>query len=74
MKKLIILVLTCMLAMCLSGCGQEAASIGIIGGADGPTAIFVASRIIESTVCGFVGVLVVIALVVFMIYRRKKKK
>jgi len=42
MKKLIALVLLLVFLLCLGGCGKESSSIGIIGGADGPTAIFVA--------------------------------
>ena len=32
-------------AICLGFTGPEAASIGIIGGADGPTAIFLTTRL-----------------------------
>ncbi len=41
MKKLvaILLILSCLL---FAGCRKNASSIGIIGGADGPTSIFVA--------------------------------
>ena len=40
MKKIIaiLLILSCLL---FAGCRKNASSIGIIGGADGPTAIFV---------------------------------
>ena len=41
MKKIIaiLLILSCLL---FAGCRKNAGSIGIIGGADGPTSIFVA--------------------------------
>ena len=41
MKKVIaiLLILSCLL---FAGCRKNASSIGIIGGADGPTSIFVA--------------------------------
>ena len=52
---------------------KDAASIGIIGGADGPTAIFVTSNINWLYVCGFIGIVVAI-LVALFIYRNKKKK
>ena len=41
MKKIIamLLILSCLL---FAGCRKNASSIGIIGGADGPTSIFVA--------------------------------
>ena len=70
MKKLIAFIF----AIYLSGCSTESASIGIIGGADGPTATFVTSNINWPHVCGFIGILVVAILVVFFIYRNKKKK
>ena len=43
MKKLLISMIAA-LAVCLSGCSKEASSIGIIGGADGPTAVFVTAK------------------------------
>lgn len=46
--------------------------IGIIGGADGPTAVFVGGEI-GGTIALFVGIILVIALIVFIIRRRKKK-
>lgn len=36
-------ILTLLPLFLLTACGSEASSIGIIGGADGPTAVFVAS-------------------------------
>ena len=36
-----LMLLAAMLLLILWGCGKERASIGIIGGADGPTAIFI---------------------------------
>lgn len=42
MKKILTLLLAVLLALSMTACiGKEAASVGIIGGADGPTAIFV---------------------------------
>ena len=72
MKKLIASVLSFVFVMCLGGCGTESASIGIIGGADGPTAIFVTSNINWLLVCGFVGMIAAAVLVVLFIYRNKK--
>ena len=68
MKKIMALVLSFVFVMCLGGCSTESASIGIIGGADGPTTIFVTSQINWPYVCGLIGVIIVIALVI------KKKK
>ena len=45
MKKVLIAVLALVLTLSLTGCiGKEAASVGIIGGADGPTSIFVTTK------------------------------
>lgn len=41
MKKLVSLALALILALSLAACGKKDASVGIIGGADGPTTIFV---------------------------------
>lgn len=41
MKKLIFIVIA--LSLLFSGCGKENKSIGIIGGADGPTSIIVST-------------------------------
>jgi len=48
MKKLLCIISVCMLCIFLAACG-EAASIGIIGGADGPTAVFVSEKEGEKT-------------------------
>ena len=47
-------------------------SIGIIGGADGPTAIFVTSGTSWLNISGFRGIIAVAVLVIFFIYRNKK--
>ena len=45
---------------------QEAAAIGIIGGADGPTAIFIASKTMSSTsILLLLGLLMVIGIMIF---------
>ena len=58
------------LALSLVGCGNEAASIGIIGGADGPTAIFVTSGTNWVSILGVIAVAIFVAV---LIYRNKKK-
>lgn len=58
----------------LVGCDKEAASIGIIGGADGPTAIFVTSNINWLAVCGLTALIVVLIIILIIIYRKKKNK
>ena len=74
MKKLIAFVLALVCVLSLIGCSSESASVGIIGGADGPTAIFVTSNINWLYVCGFIGIIVVAIWVALFIYRNKKKK
>ena len=71
MRKLITFILTFVSLLCLSGCHNEAASIGVIGGADGPTAIFVTGNTNWLSVGGFLAAVIVAILVVVMI--RKKK-
>ena len=70
MKHVLIVAVLLVLALSLVGCGNEAASIGIIGGADGPTAIFVTSN---TNWLSVLGVIVVAILVVVLIYCNKKK-
>lgn len=56
--------------------GREAASIGIIGGADGPTVVFVASKINPSISLGIGIVLVIIIgiLLILLVRNRMYKK
>lgn len=70
MKKRMAFVFPATLALCLSSCNSQAASIGIIGGADGPTAIFVSSNINWLQVGIIAGIIVIAAI---LIYRSKKK-
>ena len=74
MKKLMIFVFTIISSLCLGGCNNDAASIGIIGGADGPTAIFVASTINWPGAFGWIGVIIAAVLAAVMIHLKKKKK
>ena len=74
MQKRSVLVLVFAFILCLAGCGKEAATIGIIGGADGPTAIFVASGTGGLNPFGLIGLTVVTALAVGLIWRSNKKK
>ena len=70
MKYVLIVAVLIVLILSLVGCGNEAASIGIIGGADGPTAIFITSGTNWPSI---LGVIVVAIFVVVLIYRNKKK-
>ena len=74
MKKLMPLISSIILVICLGGCNNEASSIGIIGGADGPTARFVTSTVIWQSVFGVVAVIIVTILIAVIIYLNKKKK
>ena len=74
MKKLIVFVFSVAFALCLDGCSKEATSIGVIGGADGPTAIFLTSNASWLSACVFIGILVVAVLLALIIYRNNKKK
>ena len=70
MKNLLIVAVLIVLILSLVGCGNEAASIGIIGGADGPTAIFVTSGTNWVSILGVIAVAIFVAV---LIYRNKKK-
>ena len=74
MKKLLTFVLSFVSAPCLVACGKEAASIGIIGGADGPTAVFITSDPNWLHIYGLIGLIALIILVAFIIYRKKKSR
>lgn len=74
MKKLMRFVFLLIIPLCLSGCNNEATSIGIIGGADGPTAILLTSKINWSSVFGLIGVIIVTIWVALFMYLKKKKK
>lgn len=50
---------------------MKAHSIGIIGGADGPTAIFVTSTVSPALVVGFVAAVAIVACIVIIKKRRK---
>ena len=73
MKRLMSLILTFVFAICLGGCNTKSDSIGIIGGADGPTAVFVSSDINWLWIFGFIGVIAVAVLVVLILWRKKKQ-
>ena len=74
MKKLMTFVIPFIFALCLVGCSKASSSIGIIGGADGPTEVFVSSGMSQMGIFGLIGVIVAVAIVVFLICRNRKKK
>lgn len=72
MRKIIAILSACGILF-LTGC-QESSSIGIIGGADGPTAIFVASVPSSGWVWALAaGVFAAVVILVTVIIRRKRK-
>ena len=78
MKK-IISAIAVLLGLILAAVGiqwkmRNAASIGIIGGADGPTAIFVAGKVGNDMAVGAIAVGVVLIVVGVVIYKVIKKK
>ena len=72
MKKPMVFLLIAVFLLFLAGCGNQAATIGIIGGADGPTAIFVTSGTNWLNLWSLTGIIVVIILVALFLWRRKK--
>ncbi len=71
MKKTLLFVFVGMFSLtCLFGCSAESRSIGIIGGADGPTAIFVAGN--SSGIYLLLFGILVVAIAVFLWFKRKK--
>ena len=74
MKKLVAFVFALVCVLGLLGCSSESASVGIIGGADGPAAILI-TRSIVKWMCDRIFIVIIVAvLVALFIYCKKKKK
>ena len=74
MRKLVAFGFALVCVLGLLGCSSESASVGIIGGADGPTAILVASEIIKwMYVRAFIVIIVAVLVALFIYYKKKKK-
>lgn len=79
-KKGVILTIGSLIALCIIGMllalnnnTHEASSIGIIGGADGPTAVFLTSLVaVEKIGLIVLGLILVIGISV-VIYKKRKK-
>lgn len=72
MKKSGLIMLMMLLLM---GCSHDTASVDIIGGADGPTAIFIASETsnhLLPLIIGGIIVVLLISIAIFLIKRKKK--
>lgn len=52
---------------------KGAASVGIIGGADGPTAIFVAGKVGDGFSLGIILLGIILVIIGVLIYRKIKK-
>ena len=77
MKKWIVVIIA-ILGIILTGFGisakiKGAASVGIIGGADGPTAVFVAGNVGDLFSIGVIIVGIILVVAGAIIYRRIKK-
>ena len=72
MKKRIFALLPLFLSGCMSA--EEKASIGIIGGADGPTAIFVSSTLARPAIFAAAAVVVIltVGILIAVIARSRK--
>lgn len=70
-----ILSLLSIMCLVLTGCeSKKAASIGIIGGADGPTAVYIAGQLgIARLLAAVLIVFAIGAVVGYKIYKNKKK-
>ena len=54
----------------LTGCAKESASIGVIGGADGPTSIMVSGPILPMGLV-VLGVVVIVAIIIVFVTHKK---
>ena len=72
MKKRILFLLPLLLSGCMTP--EEEASVGIIGGADGPTAIFIASQLAPGAIAAAVLVLLMIIGTVIAVSISHKRK
>lgn len=71
MKKFL-LMLAATMSVLLTGCNQEANSIGVIGGADGPTAVFVTSRLnFPIMIPVIIVAVVIVGAIIWLITRHK---
>ena len=68
MKK--IFVLFALVLTFLTGCAKESASIGVIGGADGPTSVMVSGPVLPMGLV-FLGVVVIVAIIIVFVTHRK---
>ena len=68
MKK--IFVLLALVLSFLTGCAKESASVGVIGGADGPTSVMVSGPVIPMALV-VLGIIVIVAIIIIFVTHRK---
>ncbi|MBO4950648.1 MAG: sodium ion-translocating decarboxylase subunit beta [Clostridia bacterium] len=68
MKK--IFVLLALVLSFLTGCTKESASVGVIGGADGPTSVMVSGPVLPMALV-VLGIIVVVAIIIVFVTHRK---
>lgn len=71
MKKIVLAFTVLFLFLTSSGCSSESTSITVIGGADGPTDIFVSGGINPLFIIGTILVVAIVIGVIVFIKRRK---
>ena len=54
----------------LTGCAKESASVGIIGGADGPTSVMVSGPILPMGLV-VLGIIVIVAIIILFVTHKK---
>lgn len=55
----------------LTGCAKESASVGVIGGADGPTAVIVSETPMLPMALVVVGVVILVAVIIVFVTHKK---
>lgn len=68
MKK--IFVLLALVLSFLTGCAKESESVGVIGGADGPTSVMVSGPVLPMALV-VLGIIVVVAIIIIFVTHRK---
>ncbi len=79
MMKKVIAFIVAVVGLLLAAVGiqwkmKESASIGIIGGADGPTSIFIAGKVSDGMALGTLALGVLLIVVGILIYKGLRKK
>ncbi len=54
----------------LTGCAKESASVGVIGGADGPTSVMVSGPVLPMALV-VLGIVVIVAIIIVFVTHKK---